>query len=416
MIDFDNIEKYNLDERNKYQQESGFDVDIQNIGKNTQTIVHRIDPSVKEIHKGVFLKTFSMELGEGNFSNVYDLYWNSEADGLTPIIHSEKKPYYLLNYFEKNKDFIAVVNGSFFFLIDNVDREPKDYPFHFCLRDGKVIGLPSSDEPILYTKSGKIYAKKIRARGTVSIGGNIVTWIGGQSSLKKGTDDVRLYNSASAKLIKKFDKKTGVRVGSLDKNHIHTPKSDNVTDVVVDLDDDDELVISDIRKGGGVHFFEGHLILQMKSESAKFSIGDKVTPLTLDDLDLMKKTSGISINKSVDDPYFFVPERASSRDARTVVGKDLQGNIHFIVFDGSKYIPKFNGISATDIRDIFSKDKYEWAYFLDGGSSSRIITREENGANFYANRFAFKKISNEVFKWDWKRHRKLASSIALKVG
>lgn len=410
------IRQYNQKQQKRYAAKTGIVVDIQNIGKNTKPIAVKAKKSLEEIHPGVFLSTEVLEFPDGNFSNVYNLFWNNRKAYLTSEIHSEQKPYYLLDYMEKDPSILAVINGAFFFLIDVVDREPKDYPYHLCIRNGKVVGLPSHDAAIVYTEKEKMHAKEPKATGTIAINGKILTWFGSETKRPAhSTKNVTLYNSGSSKLIKVFDKKTGVRMGMLDHKHIHTPKKLRAVDLIINNDKEGNLIITDIKKGGGSHYFDGLFILHMDASMNTFKVGDHVNPLTLDGLNLQDISSGLTINKSVKDPYFFVPERINSRDARSVIARDVTGNIHFIVFDGSKYIPNFRGVSANDVSSYFSEDKYKWAYFLDGGSSSRIIVKDGDKRRFFANEFAFKKITNETFLWDWKRHRKLASSIVLKI-
>ena len=410
------IQVYNQKQQELYAAKTGISVDIQNIGKNTQTIVFKKKMSLEEIHKDVWLKTEVMELEDGNFTNIYDLFWNQKNPNLSCFIHSTKRPYYLFDYIKSNPSILAVINGSFFFLIDVVDKIPKDYPYHFCIRDGKVVGLPSSNEPIIYVKDQKLNVKEPKSIGTIKIANQTITWIGSKSNIdKKNINEVILYNSGSSKLIKQYDPKTGVRMGTLDHTCIHTPSNPTVVDLVVNTNKKGSLIISKINFSGNTHFFDGLFILQIDNKKNKYKVGDKVTPLTLDGLNLTTITSGVTIGKSVTDPYFFVPERINSRDARSVIAEDVAGNIHFFVFDGSKYIPKFKGISAKDIGPYFSQSRFKWGYFLDGGSSSRIILKEGKSYKFLANEFAFKKITNETFLWDWKRHRKLASSIALRV-
>lgn len=410
------IQVYNQKQQELYAAKTGISVDIQNIGKNTQTIVFKTKRSLEEIYKGVWLNTEIMELEDGNFTNIYDLFWSQKNPDLSCFIDSAKRPYYLFDYIKSNPSILAVINGSFFFLIDVVDKIPKDYPYHFCIRDGKVVGLPSSNEPIIFVKGQKLNVKEPKSIGTIKIADQTITWIGSKSNIdKKNINEVILYNSGSSKLIKQYDPKTGVRMGTLDHTCIHTPSNPTAVDLVINADTKGDLKITKINLGGNTHFFDGLFILQIDSKKNKYKIGDKVIPLTLDGLNLRTISSGVTIGKSITDRYFFVPERINSRDARSVIAEDITGNIHFLVFDGSKYIPKFKGVSAKDIATYLSPSKFKWAYFLDGGSSSRIILKDGSSYKFLANEFAFKKITNEIFLWDWKRHRRLASSIGLKV-
>lgn len=410
------IHEINARQRQRYYKKTGFDVDISMLGKNTQTIVHPAKRSVEEIRNNVWLKVDCITFPDGNFTNVYDLYWNHSSVNLAPYIHSENTPYYLLDAIKKDDQMLAVINGAFFFLVDNKDREPKDFPFHFCIRDGRVMGLLSCDEQVLYVRNNELFAQPLSAFGTMCIGSVIVDWKGFETiEGKELPTDIILYNSGNSKVKKEFDPTTGIRNGFLDHSKIYTQSSSDVVDLVINERSKGELVISHLNDGGGTHFFDGLFILQMPRKNMRFQIGDAVRPLTIGNLDLTGITSGITLNKSVHDPYFYTPERISSRDARSIIAKDKLGNVHFVVFDGSKYVPGFKGISAHDVKDYFSHETYEWAYFLDGGSSSRIIIKDRNQYRFLANDLAFRRIGLDGLMWEPKRHRKLASSIALRI-
>ena len=135
------IRLYNQKRQEAYAAKTGFTVDIQNIGRNTATIARKVNRSLTEVNKGVWVSTDSIEFSDGNFTNVHNLFWDSKDARLSPVIHSARAPYYLFDYIKNDSSIHAVINGSFFFLIDVSDKEPKDYPFHFCIREGKVIGL-----------------------------------------------------------------------------------------------------------------------------------------------------------------------------------------------------------------------------------------------------------------------------------
>ncbi len=409
------IHDYNQLQQKRYAAKTGFVVDIEKLGKNTATFVEPVKSTLEEISNGVWLSINPITFSDGNFTNVYDMFWDAHKVSLSPYIYSLKRPFYLFDFIRRDPSILAVINGSFFFLVDNKGVEPKDSPFHFCVRNGRIMGLLSSDEPVIYTKDGVLEAQELRAIGTMQIGNRIIRWVGSNHQENKSSSEVAvLFNSGSAKILKSFDAKTGVRNGFLDNNHIHTPNNPAAADLVVNQDKAGNLFIEKVNKGGDTHYFDGLFILQVSGDIS-FKVGEIVKPLTLDKLKLDRISSAITIGKSVHDPYFFVQERVASRDARSVIAQDIVGNIHFMVFDGSKYIPKFKGVSANDISEYFSKKKFKWAYFLDGGSSSRIIIRHKSRYRFLANEFAFKRIGLDLFLWDWKRHRKLASSIALRI-
>ncbi len=412
---------FNKKQQEKYAARTGIVVDIQNIGKNTDLIAIREKKSLKQLRPGVFLKTDILEL-KSNFCNVYDLFWNQKQANITPFIQSSSTPYFLLDKIQNDPSTIAIINGSFFFITDEADREPVDLPYDLCIRDGKVIGLPASNQPVAIIQDGKLQARELKATGTMLIGKKQITWIGAQcersalrSSRKNNTKTAVLYNSKCSNIIKFRDPKTNIQIGVLDNKHITTPTGVRVFDLIVGIDQKGVLKVTNIRLHGKTHFYDGNFILQIKGNAKDYHIGDIVTPVSLDFLDLSKISSAITIGKSVHDTYFLEPERRHKRDARSLLAEDSNGYLHLFVFDGSKYVPGFNGVSAQDIAPFFSPEKFKWAYFLDGGGSSRLLARDNSKLRILANEFIVQKLPNGKFLWDWERARLVASSISLRV-
>jgi hypothetical protein len=406
------VSLYNRVQQRRYFNKTGIFVDIQNIGTNTKLIAVPEKYSISQVRPGVWLKKKPINFLDGSFTNVYNLSWDEKHSNVIPNILSSNTPYHLYDQIKNDPYTIATVTGGFFFLADIYDSTPKDICLNFCVRDGEIFGLPSWDRPIAYIKNDQLHTYEAKANGIIKIGSKKLEWIGSNSELAK--KKAVLYNSKSVEVIKFRDPKTNIQLGMLDNENIHTPKGEVLTDLVVNKVGK-KLKITKINKGGGTHFFQGNFIIQIKG-SANFNVGEEVTPLTVDGLSLEGITSGITTNKSVWDPFFLDPVRKDRRDARTVLAKDINGHIHFIVFDGSKYVPGFNGVSAEMITPYLSRERYEWAYFLDGGGSARLVTKnEENKLGIHANEFLFKKVDNNTFLWDWEKGRTLASSLSLQI-
>ncbi len=173
--------EFNQIQIGKYLSRTGILVDIQNIGKNAQCIAIREGKSFEEVRSGVWLKKESLELPNGSFTNVYDLSWSSKHSDLVPVIHSSNSPYSLVSHMDKNPNIVGIINGAFFFLTDVAERKPIDLPYNLCIREGKVLGLPTLDRPIIYIKAGKIKGRKTPARGTLKIGEETIKWVGALS-------------------------------------------------------------------------------------------------------------------------------------------------------------------------------------------------------------------------------------------
>ncbi len=404
-------------EKMRYLARTGISVDIENLGKNTKCIAVRENRSVQELQKGVWYRKFYTEFSKNNFTNIYDVYWNPEQPDIKPVITSSKVPYFLSDYVENDANTVAAINGAFFFLADIAQEQPTDLPYNFCVRDGKVRGLPSYDQPIAYIQNGKLHAKEIKAIGTLKIGNKKVHWVGAHSDHpQKNNEYAILYNSKCSDVVKVRDPKTNIQIGILDNKNIFTPKGKTLQDVVVGENAAGLLVVKRIRKGGGTHFFDGDFILQIEStRQNSFKVGDRVMPFALEDIPLSEITAGITIGRRVDDPFFLEDVRVNRHDARSIIAEDRDGFIHFITFDGSKYIPGFKGVSAKEIVPFFKRNAFNWAYFLDGGGSSRIVFRQKGKMQFLANQFAFRKLKDGSIIWDWQNARKLASSISIQI-
>lgn len=411
------VNHFNKRQQIKYLSRTGISVNIQNIGKFTECLAVPVPTSLEEIRPGIWLKKASRELSKGNFTNIYDLSWSSTHANVIPEIHSSNTPYSLVDRLKKDINTVGAINGAFYFLAEVAHRKPLDLPYNLCVREGKVFGLPSSDEPIAYIEDGKLHASEPKAYGTILIGTKQLKWVGRYSRIKpKSLYTATLYNSKCSNVLRYRDPKTNIQVGILDDKNIATPRRRGALDVVVGLDKNENLVVTSLHEGGGTHFFEGLFILQFKKHRGIFQVGEKVAPLTLGKLNLGSMSAGITIRKMKDDPALRRKVRAGTHDARSVLAEDKKGNIHFIVFDGSKYIPGFQGVSIKEILPLFSKRKFKWAYLLDGGGSSRIVAREKvKKIHYLANEFAFRKLKDGQILWDWQNARRLASSISIRV-
>lgn len=171
---FNNIQKM------KYLAKTGILVDIHKMGKNTRCLAIPEPAATSEICPGVFLNQHSENFSDHNFTNVYDLSWNPADRSLVPEITSSNTPFFLNDQMQEDKLKVAAINGAFFFLSDIADREPVDLPYNFCIRNFGLIGLPSSDSPVLYIKDGILKAEKLKAVGTISIGQTVLNWEGAQ--------------------------------------------------------------------------------------------------------------------------------------------------------------------------------------------------------------------------------------------
>ncbi len=371
---------------------------VKDLITNPETFAQKIEAFEKEIYPEVKIKGETIELGGGHFTNKYTLSFPAESDKYNSRIVTRNSPLFMHRYLINDDSVVAAINGPFFCLHDgDLKRYPKEIIYHTNIRDGLVFGLPSADRPMLYVdESGEMKCKDAKAVGSIQVGNTVINWIGGEG-VAHGREtakdnEVYLFNSACCTIeYQDRNDKTSLRMLNEEKNF--TPANPNKTDLVVDIDEQNrKLIVSKIKEGGGVDFFEGLFILQVPNEIAKsLNIGDFVSPIDIDGIALNSVLSAVSTGPLVHhfienddhpinhDPSLgtFPPFEKGKRYARSVVYKQ-NGLIHFTVFDGVPRSRFMLGATPKEVAENIPENS-DWAVFLDGGQSSRITFREQNG-------------------------------------
>lgn len=374
--------------------------------RNPENFAKRIESSELVIEQGVTLKSQTIELGDGHFTNIFDLKFDNNNPELTTEIITRHTPIYAHRMFvneynnaESLHKPIATINGAFFFLQDEMlDKEPAEIIYNLNIRNKKVVGLPSVTRPALFvTRDGHIHAEQLEARGLMTIGGTPVNWIGGEpfahnrQAMSLVKEDAILYNSGCCTIeYENPSDKTSLRKVRKDLNH--TPSNPQMVDIVVVANEQGGLSVQSINPGGNTDFFEGNFILHVKKENvANIHIGDTVDPINVGDLNLDNIESAMTTGPEVEhflhgddheinhDPSLgtFPPFAKDTRYARSVIYEDSQGFTHMVVFDAVPRSTHMKGVTPKEVAEHIP-DNTRWAVFLDGGQSSRI-TFENNG-------------------------------------
>lgn len=373
--------------------------------RNPENFAQRVDYSRVEIATGVFLESKTLELGDGHFTNVYDMTFNNSSSELNVEILTKQTPLYPHRLFTKAPTFspfsadgelVACINGAFFFLQDEMlEKVPGEIIYNLNIREGHSFGLPAVTREVLYvTKDGRLHETRLEAVGTIEINGKTIEWIGGEpiAHLKTNYDPTLpqkgkalLFNSACCTIqYEDATDKTSLRKLRHDLNA--TPRSSGVTDVVVSLGKNGESFISEINHGGGTDFFSGNYILQIGTDFVQgMEVNQKVTPQTVGMLNLADIKSALSTGPAVHhflenndheinhDPSLgtFPPFDPIARYARSVIYEDKTGHIHMVVFDAVPRSKKMKGVTPREVAENIPMDS-KWAVFLDGGQSSRL--------------------------------------------
>ncbi len=371
--------------------------------RNPDYFAFRIEPSVEEIQEGVFLSSKTIELGGGNFCNVYDLYFKNEGDGsLVPKILTRQQPLYAHRLFvnSERKNFpdgmpLASINGPFFFLQDEIlEKVPEEIVYNLNIVDGNVKGLPAVDRMALVAfKSGALEAMELKSTGIIMINNQDFSWVGGEPIAHSKVEildeqntktDAVLFNSACCTIqYENPEDKTSLR--KLRKDLNKTPIDSNKTDLVI-KNVNGVLRVSDIKVGGGSDFFDGNFILQVPSiKATTIAIGDIVSPESVGGIKISEIESAITTGPDVNyfrdntdhqinhDPSLgtFPPFDPNARYARSIMYKDPDDFVHMVVFDAVPRSKTMKGVTPKEAAEHLPVE-VKWSVFLDGGQSSRI--------------------------------------------
>lgn len=367
---------------------------------NPNNFAKKINTETYEISPGFSLSCKTIELGDGYFTNMYDITFDNQDPLIKTKILTRQVPIYPHRIFRENPKKetkerpIVAINGAFFFLQDEqLEKNPTEIMYNLNIRDGEVLGLPSVERGALFTnKDGKIVALNIKPKGTIKIGNERLDWIGGEQIAHKHImenipdKEAVLFNSACCTIQYENPKdKTSLR--KLRKDLNKTPEGASITDIVVKKNKDKKLVVTNINQGGGTDFFEGNFILQIKNaeHNNAIKIGDEVTPETIDGVDLSNIDSAMTVGPMVKDflkktdhqinhdPSLgtFPPFDPNTRYARSIICEDEEGKIHMIVFDAVPRSQFMKGVTPKEAAEHIP-EKTKWATFLDGGQSSRL--------------------------------------------
>ncbi|MBY0538972.1 phosphodiester glycosidase family protein [Patescibacteria group bacterium] len=358
------------------------------------TFAKRIERFSREVQPGIQVTGETIELGDGHFTNRYDLIVDTNDPLFSTRIISMPSATHARNLLRRDKKIKATVNGGFYFLADGKpSKVPSEPTFNLNIRGGKVLGLPATDTVGLLSVDGKLTAEVIRAQGKMRVGEKKIRWRGGQHiahgdrSTESETylldQNAVLFNSSCCTLEYEVPgDNTSLRMV---QEHLNkTPTRQDVTDVVVRTSPDGTLRVHSVLPGGGSDFFDGNFVLQMSNDVARdIKTGDEVEPTLLDNIEIYGIESAITVGPLV---HHFLENEGHSvnadkslgnspfgrvRFARSVAYEDNDGKLHFTVFDAVPRSTYMKGITPHEIARLIPTDA-RWAVFLDGGQSSRI--------------------------------------------
>ncbi len=377
--------RFNEERRRRFAEENGIDVPPLETLLHTRSALERKQSSeIVDLAPGLQLEMGSLSLGtDGSYVNFYDLARTS-SERVTVELFSTDTPLLLKRIIQNDPSVVAVTNGGFFLLADQMAVEQHgNHNLQLEIRNGMISSLPVADRPFLYSVEGGVAVAEVTAAGEVVIGGSRYTWRGSQSEATNG--EAVLYTSASG-VVKheKSDKAGSMRV----MKPVTTPVKNGVIDMVIAQNSEGDLYVKATRPGGGSSVYQELGVLQVLAPST-VTPGDAITLSSIQGIDISGVTSGFCIGPNVahflhtsDHPINHdsslgdnVPF-GTNRIARNVIYMDGRGTLHTRLFDGLPRSALCAGISPHEVATHMAELGVSWAYFLDGGQSAKIVTRE----------------------------------------
>ena len=384
-----------------------------------------INAGLQYLGEGMTLRSFTIDLDDGKFTNVYDL--SISPDAVRHRIEFPDKLTSVLDQAKADPTVRAGISGGFFFLADRASSEPRELGLNLALSDGHLLSFPVVDREALVAYEGRLSVRNVQALGVISINGEDVEWSG---SLTSHDSEAVVYGNGNSVITHVADDVTG-SVRTLDETSRFTPPID--TDDVVDIGfmrrEDGSFVGIDSSNAGGVDTFKYDATVRLHERHSTGGLpemivrtvgsiavdGSRFSAVTVGPLLDTANFTAHSINYDPSlggrPPFLDVPL------ARAVVYADDSGSVHFRIFDGRPGSPVFPGITPSQAAEIIRKEAdVVWGCFLDSGQTAKMVTRHESELASYGNRHYLKwpVHPGERFVWVPDTGRPVASMITMR--
>lgn len=375
--------------------------------------------------EGMVLHTFSLELEEGKFTNVYDLSF--PADHARASITSHDKLTSVFDHVNVHSAIRAAASGGFSFLADQTSAMPRQLSLNLALVDGQLRGFPVVDREAVLVNCKRLSAEYLRAIGELRINSTEVSWSG---SLTDHETDTKVFANGNSIITHVQNDATG-SIRMLEESSRYTPviDIDDTTDVGFMRREDGIFVGVTSSSSGQLDIFGHDVVVRMHKrhthgglpEMRVQTLGNKAVDSSLQ--------GALSVGPMLDSGNF--AEHPINNDAslggrppfldvplaRTVLYETDDGMVHLQLFDGRPGSSIFPGVTPNQAADfIASGERVAWGCFLDPGQTAKLVIRIGDDIASYGNTHYLKwpEQPGEKFIWVPKSGRLVASMIILR--
>lgn len=383
-----------------------------------------IPERIEDLGRGIALCSYTEELDDGAFTNVYDLSFR--ADSVCPNIELHNQLTSVFDYVKDKPDLRAATGGGFFFLADKANAMPRQLGLNLALQNRQLHGLPVVDREAVLVNNKRLSAKNLQALGTLSIGETELSWSG---SLTQYETEAKIFATGNSIIAHVQNDETGsIRV--LEESSRYTPAIDDDTvDIGYVLREDGTFAGINSSTSGYLDIFSHDVVVRTHERHIYGGLPD-MRVLTLGGIALDGSLQGAlsvgplietedftahPINKDLSlggkPPFLDVPL------ARTVLYGTADEKVHVQLFDGRPGSPIFPGVTPREAsRLVRQGEDVVWGCFLDPGQTAKLVVRSENDVESYGNTHYLKWPTEPGWKFVWtpKSGRPVASIITLR--
>lgn len=380
---------------------------------------------MESLGDGISMRSFSLELDEGTFTNVYDLAF--PVGSLQPDIELPSRLTSVYDHVTANPDIRVATGGGFFFLADRASTLPRQLGLNLSITRGQVYGLPVADREAVLTDGRNLSAEHVLSLGAMSIGGKEITWSG---SLTGHDTDAKIFGNGNSIVTHVHSDATGsMRVLDETSRYTSPMHDEGMVDIGFIRRDDGVFVGVSRSAAGELDIFTHDVVVRTHERYAHGELpemrirtighhavdGSLRGAVSVGPMLTEEDFSGHPINddKSLGGkpPFLDVPL------ARTVLYEAENGIMHLRLFDGRPGSTVFPGVTPRQATEAIDYDGGAvWGVFLDPGQTAKLAVQSEHDIKSYGNSHYLKWPTQpgEKFLWVPKTGRPVASMITLR--
>lgn len=391
-------------------------------------ISQRVDVPVREsqveLREQVDFHAFSLAMGDGQFTNVYDI--STLLAHAETGIHVHAKPTDVYNFASHQQIPAATISGGFFFLADEYRQMPRQAALNTAVHGGEIRSLPVVDRETLIVNQGIVSGQQVLALGELSIGSRTHSWAG---SLTQHDAELRLFGNGNVTIHHATSAETGSR-RVLEESTRFTPAiaEAGMIDIGLVHRHANHFVRTTASREGGLDIFAHDVVLRGREAILTAATDDVIFRslgnLALDNHSLGAISVGPSLHTTDFDTHPINADRSlgdkppflATPMARTMLYQTADDRLHIRLFDGRPGSPVFPGVTPAEAFKL-TEDEGEitWGYFLDPGQTAKLCIQAMGRRYSFGNAhyLQWPTVPGEPFTWVPYRGRPDASVITL---